>query len=291
MDHPACLPACLFLIIKARNMKTIIAPTDFSESSLNAVNYAADLAVAVHGKLVLLHVVQVPVTISEVPLPEPVFEDMLRIASSDLENLVVEIGRRTNGKIDVLKEIVMGDTGGQIIDISSRQKPFAVVMGLRSGKTLERFFAGSETLSMIRYLPYPLLIVPEGCSFKGIHKIGLASDLDNISELVPSRAFEEWMSAFNASLDIVHVCRKNDHVIPQLEQADAGRGSLDKFHPKFHFAAGDNVADGLSRFVEEHQLDLLIVIPKKHGIAELFDEKHSKKIVLHQQVPVLVLHR
>jgi nucleotide-binding universal stress UspA family protein len=48
-------------------MRTIIAPTDFSAVSLNAVNYAADLAVAINAELILLHVVQIPITVSEIP--------------------------------------------------------------------------------------------------------------------------------------------------------------------------------------------------------------------------------
>jgi hypothetical protein len=37
-------------------MKTIIAPTDFSPVSLNAVNFAADMAVSVDSSLLLFHV-------------------------------------------------------------------------------------------------------------------------------------------------------------------------------------------------------------------------------------------
>ena len=52
-------------------MKTIIAPTDFSAVSLNAMNYAADLAVAIDAKLLLVNIVPLPVTSSvEVTITE-----------------------------------------------------------------------------------------------------------------------------------------------------------------------------------------------------------------------------
>ena len=41
-------------------MKTILAPTDFSASSINAVNYAADMALAVNAQLILINAVQFP---------------------------------------------------------------------------------------------------------------------------------------------------------------------------------------------------------------------------------------
>ena len=42
-------------------MKTLLVATDFSNTSLNAVNYAADMAAAINAKLEVLHVMQVPV--------------------------------------------------------------------------------------------------------------------------------------------------------------------------------------------------------------------------------------
>jgi len=45
-------------------MRTIVAPTVFSSVSINALNYAADLAAAIEADLILLHVVQIPITVS-----------------------------------------------------------------------------------------------------------------------------------------------------------------------------------------------------------------------------------
>jgi len=47
-------------------MQIIIAPTDFSDISLNAVNYAADMAMALHAKLLVLHATEIPFNINEV---------------------------------------------------------------------------------------------------------------------------------------------------------------------------------------------------------------------------------
>ena len=42
-------------------MQTIIAPTDFSNISLNAVNYAADMAMALNANLLILHAIELPI--------------------------------------------------------------------------------------------------------------------------------------------------------------------------------------------------------------------------------------
>ena len=49
-------------------MKTIIVPTDFSRISLNAANYAAEMASSINADLSLFHVCLLPITTyGEVP--------------------------------------------------------------------------------------------------------------------------------------------------------------------------------------------------------------------------------
>src|SRR5690349_21671906 len=56
------------LIYKYRIMKTLLVPTDFSPAATNATNYAADMALAMGADLYLLHVYQVPIAVTDVPL-------------------------------------------------------------------------------------------------------------------------------------------------------------------------------------------------------------------------------
>ena len=49
-------------------MKTIIVPTDFSPIATNAMNFAAEMAVNINASLMLLHVYQVPVSMTDVPV-------------------------------------------------------------------------------------------------------------------------------------------------------------------------------------------------------------------------------
>ncbi len=49
-------------------MKTIIIPTDFSPVATNALHYAIDMAKKINASLLLLHVYQVPVSYSDVPI-------------------------------------------------------------------------------------------------------------------------------------------------------------------------------------------------------------------------------
>lgn len=272
-------------------MKTIIATTDFSTVSLNAVNYAADLARSENARLILLHVVKIPIVVSEIPVPEPVFGDMIHSANDDLEALTRALKVRTNGKIEISTEIMIGDIEYQIGEVIKHEKPFALVMGLTTGRSGEQFFFGSKTLSTIKHQQFPILIIPEGVTFKEIKKIGLACDFVNVSATIPFDTLEEFLSGFHATLDIIHVNKQEEFVRAADVMGSASlQKHLEKFRPEFHFLKNINLAEELKDFVKRRGTDLLVVVPKKHSFLEIFGERHSKEIALNMDIPILSLH-
>jgi len=57
---------------------------------------------------------------------------------------------------------------------------------------------------------------------------------------------------------------QNPKIIPNRPGAIAAN-HLNEFHPKFAFLTGDNLAEELHEYAREHNLDLLIVVPKNRG--------------------------
>ena len=110
-------------------MRTIIAPTDFSAISLNAVNYAADMAVATNAELLLLHVVQIPATVIEFPLTEMEYQEMTEDASEHLAKLVDQLCMRTKEKINIHIKSMVGSVEHELKDICDLKEPFVVIMG------------------------------------------------------------------------------------------------------------------------------------------------------------------
>ena len=68
-------------------MKTIIVPTDFSPAALNATNYAADMALAIKANLLLFHVYQLPLSVSDTPIVLLSVEEMNEAAETKLAQL------------------------------------------------------------------------------------------------------------------------------------------------------------------------------------------------------------
>ena len=272
-------------------MKTILAPTDFSASSINAVNYAADLGLAINAQLVLFNAVQFPIAASELSLPESIMDEMIDLGNSDLEELANKIKKRTNEKISVSCEVMFGTVEQQIELMSARKRPLAIVMGIKPGRTFQQGLMGSTLFHTMNHIPYPLLIVPENFQFSPIKEIGLACDLENVEESLPIEALKEWLSLFKARLNIVYVTVKNkEFSASQLTESISLQNLFESFDPQFHFLEASNLEDELNDFAKTHNLDLLIVMPKVNGIFKFFHNKHSKNLIIHNRIPVLSIH-
>jgi nucleotide-binding universal stress UspA family protein len=272
-------------------MKTILALTDFTASSINAVNYAADLAYAVNANLVILHAIPFPIAVSEISVPGDFIDDMMEASQRDMDQLSETIKSRTKGKITVTTEIKIGTVEQEIENISSKERPLVVVMGIRSGKSFERALMGSTTFHIMNHVGFPTLIIPEGVEFHGINSIGMACDLKITKGQLPFEIIKEWLYLFTSKLDIIHIEDRSGILhSDQTSESIAIQNRLHNFKPRFHFLNGSDIARELSEFIKNHPLDLLMVFPRKHGIFGLFHKKKSTAIVTQFQLPILSIH-
>ena len=266
-------------------MKTILAPTDFSDVSINAVKYAADMAAAIHAKLFILHAVEVPVAVAEMPVAGVTFEELT--SEDKLMKLKKVLLRRTHEKIPIEAKQLWGTIENELTKICDYNKPLAIVMGTHGDGLAERYFLESTTVYMAKHFRYPVLVVPEDQIFKPIRKIILATDLKAVDDL-PWQQIADLLNIFNATLHIVHV-NKNDKEIRKhsIENLFSDH-LLKKLNPHFHVVENDNVQKGISLFAEKNDADLVLIQPKKHGF---FHKSDSRQLIFHSPVPVMAIHK
>ncbi len=271
-------------------MKPIVAPTDFSPVSANAVNYAADMAAMLGMSLNLLHVYAIPVPVSEVPAPVVNVRDLEADATAKLDALKDKLLTRTMGKIGIRTDVRPGNILPEIISYCKEIKPHAVVMGAESSSAFERVFFGGKTMEALKQMEFPLIVVPPNVSFSNIRKIGFACDFREVVESVRVNEIKDIVEEFKAELHVLHVT--GDEFRPEtVEESGWLQEMLGSLNPKYHFLKGPEVEKELADFAEKNNLDLLIIIPKKHSfISRIFQHRHSKRLVLHTHVPVMAIH-
>lgn len=274
-------------------MKTIIAPTNFSAISINAVQYAADLAQVIGADLSLIHVFQMPLTFTEVPVPANTIEELVAGTKEQMKYLKENIMYSTCGKIKIRTEVIQGDVVPEIAKYCASVNPYAVVIGTESGGAFERFLIGGKTISAIRKLSWPLIAVPPEAKFSKLRKIGLACDFRKVVGTIPAKEIRSLVKMFSAELHVLHVTTKSGDSFDAetITESQWLQDILGELNPKYHFIKGADIEKNINEFVEKNKLDLLIIIPKKHRlINKLIHHSHSKQMVLHAHVPVMSVH-
>lgn len=274
-------------------MKTIIAATDFSPASLNAVDYAADMACQLSARLSIINVYTIPLPVSDGTIPVFYVEEAEESSQRQLSALKDKLLVRTGQRIIIHTEMRGGAILPEIESYCATVKPHAVVMGGESSGAIERLLFGGETTGALAKLTWPLIVVPPFASFKDIRKVGLACDLKDVVKSVNAQEIKELVEEFNAELHILHVSKsENDNYSARkVEESALLQEMLGAMNPKYHFLQDQDMEKGISEFVQKNGLDLLIVIPKSHGLLErIFQHSHSKRVVLQSQIPVMAIH-
>jgi len=274
-------------------MKTIIVPTDFSPIAKNAMNFAADMAININASLMLLHVYQVPVSMTDVPVVMVSAEELRKSSEAKLQEIKEAVTHITSGKIKIYTEARLGDVTDELEDVCKHIQPFAVIMGTRGTSGVERVLFGSTTLTAIRHLKWPVIVVPPGKEYgTGINKIGFACDFDKVIESTPIQFIKNMVKEFGAELHVLNVDHEGRHFKPETpEESVMLHTLLEDLNPNYHFIEHIDIEDGINAFVEENNIDLLITIPKKHKLLDsLFKKSSTKQLVTQSHVPVMCVH-
>lgn len=271
-------------------MKKILIATDFSPAAMNAAKYAADMALAIDAGLLLLHVYQAPVIYSEVPVAVNT-EEMLSDANKEIIRIKNEISNQLNKKISIETEVREGVFFSELEKVCEKINPYTVVMGCQGTTAAERLILGGHAIHAAKYLNWPLITVPVNVKFSMIKKIGFACDFDNVIETVPVDEIKNLMKDFKAELHILNTGKKTEFNPDTVFQSGMLQEMMEGVKPNYHFITNSNIDEGIIEFAEQNNIDLLIVLPKRHGfIDKLIHKSHTKQLVLHSHVPVMALH-
>jgi nucleotide-binding universal stress UspA family protein len=273
-------------------MKTIIVPTDFSAISNNAIEYAIDLAKATGSSILLFHAYQVPVSMTDVPIVLLSVEDLQKANESKMDEVKRSVQEKSGDAIKIYAETKLGDTVDELEEVCDKVKPFAVVMGTKGATGMERVLFGSTTLTTIRHLSWPVIVVPPGKKYSTIKKIGFACDFREVVNTTPTHFIKDFVKEFGAELHVLNVDHKNSHFKPDTPQESVLLHTmLEDLNPKYDFIEEANIEVGIEKFAEKNDLDLIITIPKKHKLLDgLFRKSHTKDLIFHSHLPIMCVH-
>lgn len=261
-------------------MQRIIIPIDFSQTSMNAARFTANmLAGRPETHIILYH--------------NYAHHNEYDIHKSYIEALQQELMAKGNTIVEYELE-----KGGELIDnldrLAHTRRATMIAMGLTGRSDLQQKFIGSNTLKTVDRSIYPVMIIPPDAEFSSIKNVAFASDMVDVVNSTPSTLINAVLHIFNPKLHIVNV--NPDHYISISDECRQQQEKMENMFPgyekEFHYLTLYDFQEALSSFLTDQNIDMLITIPRHHsGQGSLWESSNTRKLAYHSHIPILTAHQ
>lgn len=272
-------------------MSTIIILTDFSDSSRNALQYAASFSCdRAAADLLLLNIYTVPPSYSGEALSLAAVRD----AVADSGRLLQEELEWAQGQfpgISFRHRAVAGNFIASLQEQISQEQAGLLVMGSPAGYG-EMNQWDVDSLHALTDLTIPVLTVPRAVQYHPILHIAFACLPSTIDAHSPFAAIRQLLAVTGAQLHVVTVeVPGQAYQEGALEGISLLHGELQEPGTAYHSITETHVVNAIAHFVEEQHIDLLLVMPGRHGLwYNLFHKSHTRQLARLNLIPVIALH-
>lgn len=289
-----------------KNMKTILVPVDFSDTTMATCKYALNFVGIEPARLFLFHIYPNQIMVADSSFPAGIDSDtfinaefiteLREQAEKNMTQLVKELNLmlpeslQTSIKIDSM--VTGGDPEHEIKHICSEIKPDLMVMGTR-GNGKKGFLEGSMAEKLMNATNIPVIAVPESFKKLRIRNIMYALnfseyDFDSIKSVI------ELFNHVEKEIYIIHI-DLNEQKTEEESMMDALEQSLRNTFPdekfNFHVLNGSDKSIALNDIVDVFQIDLITFIAHKTSFFKnLFSKQIHKKDFFKLELPMLALH-
>lgn len=271
----------------------ILCPTDFSECSLNAIEYAARLGEKFNAILVLFHVLNredyqklSPMDTDGKYQLEFIQEKLKNLQKAVMEEslmnglkgceIAIQEGKIVNGALDFAKEI----------------NADLIVAGTEGMNELRTNIIGSRASRMVEQSDRDIIIVPRKVFFKKPRKFVYASDYLEEDKLAIQKVVE-MASFFDSEIDLVHISSSQKAIDKSLHMT-----MVDEIRPFVRYekinyvlkAYRDDLGLGLENYLQVAKGDMLVTLSKKKSFFDqIFTKNLSKKMSYFLNKPLWVI--
>jgi len=272
-------------------MNTILVPVDNGDASKNAVIYAAKLAADLGKNIQLINAYQVPISYTEVPLVTLSLAQIEEASKALLENYKNDIRELTTDDIEIYTESVYGEIENEIKKTIEKIEPYLIIIGTGGRSGLGKLFMGSTSLNIIKETKTPVLIIPPTLKYKGYQKIGLTSDFEDVIEHTSTKVISEIVGKLKAKLTVIHVDYERYHFTASTPMETMNLDNmLTELKPTYSYIENKDTIEGIINYVNQNEIDLLVVFPKKHSwFEQIFEKSKTRQLIQASIKPILCL--
>lgn len=272
-------------------MKRILFPTDFSTISLNAFEFALDLADSQNADIVVLHTYD-SINLNSGQISPKMFDNFRQ--HMDLKELqgfkkvapkFHEIAHRNNLSSIKLEFILERGELVQVIKEKVLSEQISlVVMGSSSNEDANSAVLGGDTYEVILQTQVPVLCIPPKASFKKINSVAFSTVFSE-SEM---KSFEFMLDfAFKRQIQIkcIYVDNKEENYQETLQK---WKESFTDDFIEFVVLKDKNATLAVSKYIQENNIDLIATVKRNQTFfASLLNPNFTKALAKNVNIPLL----
>lgn len=274
-------------------MKNILLPTDFSENSKNAVNFALKFF---EGQTCTFYILnsQKPsgYITADVLYGAPgtsVYEGILNDNKKELEKMVQfceSISEKEN--FSFVPKIDFDNIVDAVKQAVALNKIELIIMGSNGATGAAEVVFGSNTLKVIRNVDCPVIVVPEGYSFEKINSVLLSLNYQYEVSNKSLSVVSEIVKKHKASLKILEIEEENIELATKRNQSEEVFKEIgfERFTMK-------NIPASIAINAFEQLIPIQLhamVVERKSFLNRFIFGSETSKISYGSPVPLLVLH-
>lgn len=274
-------------------MKNILLPTDFSENSKNAVNFALKFF---EGQTCTFYILnsQKPsgYITADVLYGAPgtsVYEGILNDNKKELEKMVQfceSISEKEN--FSFVPKIDFDNIVDAVNQAVALNKIELIIMGSNGATGAAEVVFGSNTLKVIRNVDCPVIVVPEGYSFEKINSVLLSLNYQYVVSNKSLSVVSEIVKKHEAFLKILEIEEENIELATKRNQSEEVFKEIG-----FERFAIKNIPASIAINAFEQLIPIQLhamVVERKSFLNRFIFGSETSKISYGSPVPLLVLH-
>lgn len=274
-------------------MKKILCPVNFTETALNALEYAANLANYHQGILTMMHVV------TEDEYNELLEEDedirtRFREEDEKLQRKLASLSGEVENSYPKLKcdfAIGYGDLTDVVNDFCKKGNYQLIVMGNDGVVDATEAFRGSTVVKIIQEAPCAVLSVPRQATFNGFRNVVFGTDFQK-SDREALHQLYLLLKPSGSSINVVHLAKQENDGEKAGTQKKMNDLKSYLNYPRTHYIIkkySGSVHLGLNEYLQEENGDMLVLLTHQRNLLErLFQQSISKRISYFADYPVLI---
>ena len=177
-----------------------------------------------------------------------------------------------------------------ILSVIDKHKPDLVITGTKGKSLLKEIFVGSTTKALVKLSPAPVLAIPKNAKYRDFGIVIYASDFQEF-DLKALEQLIRLVKPYNPDIKVIHVSPDNEYKSNQKMEwfKDLVQDNISYKNISFELLVSDRIFERLTNYVQNHELDLLVMLEKEHHgfIEKLFHEDLVWKMEFHTSIPVL----